>query len=158
MNPSVYIETSIISYLAARPSNNLLTAARQMMTDDWWENMRGQFDLYVSTLVIDEISDGDPQAAARRLSSIQDIAILGIPSQAVDIADALLAAKALPEKAREDALHIGIAAIQGIDYVLTWNFKHINNAYKKAQMIEVIERFTLACPSLCSPEELGEIT
>jgi predicted nucleic acid-binding protein len=155
---SVYVETSIISYLAARPSNNLLKSARQTVTNDWWENLRGQFELYVSTLVIDEISAGDPQAAARRLSAIQGVAILAIPDQAVDIADALLVAKALPEKAREDSLHIGIAATQGVDYLLTWNFKHINNAHKKAQVVEVVERFALACPALCSPEELGEIT
>ncbi len=120
--------------------------------------MRGQFDLYISTLVIDEVSAGDPQAAAHRLSAIQGIAILAIPDQAVDIADALLIAKALPEKAREDALHIGIAATQGVDYLLTWNFKHINNAYKKAQVVEVVERFAFICPTLCSPEQLGAIT
>ena len=151
MNASVYIETSIISYLTARPSNNLLKSARQTVTNDWWENLRGQFELYVSTLVIDEISAGDSQAAARRSSAIQGIAILAIP-------DALLVAKALPQKAHEDALHIGIAATQGVDYLLTWNFKHINNAHKKAQVVEVVERFALACPALCSPEELGEIT
>lgn len=158
MNISVYIETSIISYLTARPSNNLLKSARQAVTNDWWENLRGQFELYVSTLVIDEISSGDPEAAARRLSAIQGISILGIKHQAVEVANALLAAQALPEKAREDALHIGIAATQGMDYLLTWNFKHINNAYKKSHVVEIVEYFDMACPVLCSPEELGEIT
>ena len=113
--------------------------------------MQDQFELYVSTLVINEISAGDPQAADRRLSAIQGIAILAIPDQSMDVADALLAAKALPEKAREDALHIGIAAVQGMDYLLTWNFKHINNAHKKAQVVGVVERFALACPVLYSP-------
>lgn len=156
MKAAVYIETSIISYLTARASNNLLKSARQAVTVDWWDNYRQQFDLYISTLVIDEAAAGDALAASRRLAVIENTPILAISDQAIEIADALIKIRALPEKAREDALHIGIAATQGVDYLLTWNFKHINNAQKKMQVVNTVESFKLACPLLCSPEELGE--
>ncbi|MBC6427938.1 MAG: type II toxin-antitoxin system VapC family toxin [Cellvibrionales bacterium] len=155
---SVYLETPVISYLTAKPSNDLLKAARHAATIDWWENSRHKFDLYVSALVVDETSDGDPHAASRRLSEIQGIAVLDIPARVAEIADALLAVKALPTTAREDALHIGVAADQGLDYLLTWNFKHINNAEKKARIREVLEDFSHACPIICSPEALGAIS
>ena len=155
MPASVYIESSIISYLTSRPSWDVIKAARQAITSDWWLNSKSQYEVYISALVEDEISGGDPIAAARRLQAVANIPSIHITSEAQVLADALVASKAVPENSVRDALHIAIAATQGIDFLLTWNFKHINNAETKALIARVIEADGLVCPILCSPEELG---
>ncbi len=155
MKTSVYIESSVISYLTALPSRDIVTSARQTLTQEWWEISRGEFELFVSVLVRDEISGGDPSAAQRRLEIIADVSVLSVSDEAEIIAGSLISSAALPEKSKEDALHIGIAAAQGVDYLLTWNFKHINNAQKKSTIIKIVESFGFSCPILCSPEELG---
>lgn len=154
MKPKVYIESSVISYLAARPSNDLIKAARQAITEAWWSENQQDFALYVSELVEQEISQGHPEAASRRLSISSEIKNLGISDEALVIANQLISAKALPVNSEEDALHIGIAAANGIDYLLTWNFKHINNVNTKAAIRNVIEMLGYQCPEFCSPEEL----
>jgi predicted nucleic acid-binding protein len=106
-------------------------------------------------LVEEEISGGDPTAAARRLEAVANIPSILIISEAQLLADALVASKAVPDNSVRDALHIAIAATQGIDYLLTWNFKHINNAETKALIAHVVEADGWVCPILCSPEELG---
>jgi len=155
MKASVYIESSVISYLTALPSRDIVTSARQTLTQEWWESYREEFELFISVLVRDEISGGDPLAAQRRLEMIADISVLSASEEAELVASSLITSAALPEKSKEDALHIGIAAAQGIDFLLTWNFKHINNAQKKSTIIKVVENFGFSCPTLCSPEELG---
>jgi predicted nucleic acid-binding protein len=131
MPPSVYIESSIISYLTSRPSRNIIKAARQAITSDWWLNAKSQFEVYISALVEDEISGGDPMAAARRLQAVANIPSILITPEAQLLADALVTSKAVPDNSVRDALHIAIAATQGIDYLLTWNYKHVNNAETK---------------------------
>jgi hypothetical protein len=106
-------------------------------------------------LVEEEISGGDPIAATKRLQAVANIPSILIPSTAQWLADALVTSKAVPDNSVRDALHIAIAATQGIDYLLTWNFKHINNAETKAPIARVIEADGWACPILCSAEELG---
>ena len=155
MATSVYIESSVISYLTARASRDLVSAARQTITQEWWENRRSLFDVYISALVEEEISSGDPFAAQQRLEAINAIPSLDISTEAQQIAEYLISSRAVPKNGPEDALHIGIAAANGIDFLLTWNFKHINNAQTKARIEEIIEQHDLACPVLCSPEELG---
>ena len=155
MPASVYIESSIISYLASRPSRDVVKAARQTITSDWWLNSKSQYEIYISALVEDEISGGDPIAAARRLQAVANIPSIHITSEAQLLANALVASKAVPENSVRDALHIAITATQGIDFLLTWNFKHINNAETKAIIARVIEADGWMCPILCSPEELG---
>lgn len=155
MATTVYIETSIISYLTARPSRDLVIAARQAITADWWVKQRPRFDAYISALVEEEISAGDPTASAQRLQAVVGIPSVAILPAAQVLASKLLAAKAIPANSVEDALHIAIAAAQGTEYLLTWNFKHINNAETKALIATVIESAGLRCPVLCSPEELG---
>ena len=155
MPESVYIESSIISYLTSRPSRDVIKAGRQVITSDWWLNTKSKFEVYISALVEEEISGGDPMAAAKRLQAVANIPSILITHEAQLLADALVLSKAVPGNSVRDALHIAIAATQGIDYLLTWNFKHTNNAETKALMARVIEADGWACPILCSPEELG---
>ena len=155
MKSIVYIESSVISYLTSRPSRDIVIAGKQAITLNWWENHRHRFELRVSILVEEEIGRGDKVAAHLRLASIAEIPSLLISDDATRIADLLLAKGAIPKGSEEDALHIGIAAAQGADFLLTWNFKHINNAETKATIIRLIESCGYICPQLCSPEELG---
>ena len=149
------IESSVISYLTTRASRDLVLAARQTIAQEWWECHRSLFDVYISALVEEEIASGDPFAAQRRLEAVTTISSLDISTEAQQLAECLISSKAIPENSPEDALHIGIAAANGIDFLLTWNFKHINNAQTKAIIEEIIEQHDLVCPILCSPEELG---
>ena len=154
MNRSVYIESSVISYFAARPSRDLVIAGHQAVTAEWWDNHRLRYDVYVSPLVVEEISAGDASAAEERLRVIADIPSVSIAPEAESLASALLASNAVPANSARDALHIAIAATQGMDYLVTWNFKHINNASTRTIVVNVVSNSGLLCPVLCSPEEL----
>ena len=155
MAQSVYIESSVISYLVARPSRDVVVAAHQAITEAWWQSQRAEFDLFVSSLVIQEISRGDASASEKRLQAVENIPLLATSPEAQRLAEDLLAKGAVPANSEEDALHIAIAAAGGIEFLLTWNFKHINNAQTKAVITTVVESHGFACPILCSPEELG---
>lgn len=154
MAASVYIESSVISYLTARPNRDVVIAGRQTVTEEWWAERRQDYDLYISPLVIEEISGGDATAAQARIAAVASLPSLSILPPAEQIANRLLAVKALPENSERDALHIAIAATQCIDYLLTWNFKHINNATTRALVINTVAEEGYVCPTLCSPEEL----
>lgn len=154
MNKSVYIESSVISYLTARPSRDLVIAGHQAVTADWWDDHRMRYDVHVSPLVVEEISAGDAAAAAERLRLIADVPSVAIEAEAESLALALLAANAVPANSTRDALHIAIAATQGMDYLITWNFRHINNASTRTMVVNAVSDFGLVCPVLCSPEEL----
>jgi len=158
MKSTVYIESSVISYLASRPSRDVVIAGRQAISHDWWENHRHRFELRISILVEEEISRGDPVAAKLRNDRVVNIPSLSISDEATKIAELLLSQNAVPKGSEEDALHIGIAAAQGADYLLTWNFKHINNAETKVAITQLVESCGYKCPQLCSPEELGGIS
>jgi PIN domain len=157
MKSRVYVETSVISYLTARPSRDLVMAAHQEVTREWWLNQRGAFDLYYSEAVRNEAAMGSEDAAALRLQALTDLTLLEIPSQAFELSKALVRATALPAKAQVDALHIAIAAYEKMNFVLTWNFKHIANAQSTLKVREVCAAFGLQCPVLCSPLELLEV-
>ena len=154
MNKSVYVESSVISYLTARPSRDLVIAGHQAVTAEWWDDDRLRYEVYVSPLVVEEISAGDTSAAAERLRVIADIPSVAIAAEAESLALALLASNAVPANSARDALHIAIAATQGIDYLITWNFKHINNATTRTMVVNTVSNSGLICPVLCSPEEL----
>lgn len=155
MATTVYIESSIISYLTSKPSRDVVVTARQAITIEWWNDRRQAFEVYISALVEQEISAGDPDAAARRLEAVSGIPSVAITEHAQALAARLISEKAVPKNSVEDALHIAIAATQGTDFLLTWNFKHINNAETKALISRVVEASGYMCPVLCSPEELG---
>ena len=150
----VYVESSVISYITARPSRDLVVSARQAITNEWWEQKRKKYDVYISELVIEEIASGDKEAAQKRLDVVKDIPNLEITEIAKDLANLLISSGAVPDNSPEDALHIALAAAQGVEYLLTWNFKHINNATKRADITHLIESQGFLSPVLCSPEEL----
>ncbi len=153
MKSSVYLETSVISYLAARPSRDLIVAAHQQITAEWWE-VRDTWALSISALVVSEAGSGDGEAAGRRLALLHGLPLLTLNDAALDLTEQLLAKAALPPKAREDALHIAMAAVHGIDYLLTWNCKHIANAVKRPIIEAVCETSGYRPPMICTPEEL----
>jgi len=153
MKPKVYLETTIISYLAARPSRDIIIAAHQELTNEWWENRRKRFDLFVSQLVIQEAKSGDKEAARKRLGLLEPIPLLELNDKAISLARILMN-DAIPPKAVEDALHIAVAAIHGMDYLLTWNCKHLANAEREHAITAICHRNNLGPPIICTPEEL----
>jgi PIN domain. len=157
MASSVYVETSVISYYAARPSRDIVTAARQTITQEWWDEARGRFEIYISVLVVEEAKAGDSDAAQRRLAAISGLPILEINDAAEELTKRLVDGGLIPATSAEDALHIALATVHGMDFLLTWNFRHINNAEVKVQIRAAIEAVGYECPVICSPEELGGI-
>ena len=151
---SVYIETSIISYLTARVSRDLIVAGHQQMTEEWWSVQRNRFELWASELVVEEASAGDASAAAERLKVLNTIEMLDITEEAGFLATALIERGSLPAKASADALHIAIAAVHNVDYFLTWNCKHIANAEMRPVIESVCRNMGFIPPILCTPEEL----
>lgn len=150
----VYIETSIVSFLTARPSMNLLVAAWQNLTIDWWEKRKHLFDLYTSELVIEEARRGDANAAKKRLKSLEGIPLLAVTDSAIDLSKNLLAKRALPAKATDDALHVALSSVHNINFLLTWNCRHIDNAQTKPIIRSVIIANGYFYPEICTPQEL----
>lgn len=150
----VYLETSIVSYYTARPNRDLIITARQEITHELWPILQKKYDLYVSALVIQEASRGDKEAANKRLQAISHIPVLEITEKVRTVAQKLMKEKAVSPEFEEDALHIAVASVNGMDFLLTWNFSHINNALKKSKIIIAIENRGFIPPEICSPEEL----
>jgi predicted nucleic acid-binding protein len=119
MRKTVYIETSIPSYLTARPSRDVRAAAWQQITVQWWEEARADYELFTSELVIVEASPGNPEAAARRLEALQGIVELPIDQEVQELAEQLIAKGGIPPAAEADALHVAVATVHRIDYLLT---------------------------------------
>jgi hypothetical protein len=157
MMRSVYIETTIPSYLAAWQSPQIVMAARQQITHDWWNHHRKNFELFISQIVLDEASGGDPEASAKRLEILRDIDVLEPPADVDEIVETLLKEAALPENALNEALHVAIAIGNGMDYLLTWNCRHIANATLHDRMASACEALGLELPVICTPEQLIEI-
>jgi len=155
---SVYIETSVVSYLTALPARDLLAAAWQSATREWWDKRRAGYELFTTKLVLDEAAKGHPEAAKRRLAALAGLPHLAIVEGVDDLAAALLEERALPEKAIDDALHVAVAAYHGIDYPMTWNFRHIDNAETKPVIRSVCAVKGYTCPEICTPLQLmGDI-
>jgi len=154
MKPRLYVETSIVSYLTAFPSRDLVRAAHQQVTHDWWA-VRAQFELYVSQFVIDEASAGDSAAAAKRLAALQEATLLNTTQGAVSLARELVRVGDLPARAMVDAFHIAIAAVHGMDYLLSWNCKHIANATMRVRIESTCRSHGVEPPTICTPIELA---
>ena len=150
----VYIETSFVSFLSSKPSRNLLAAAWQQVSLDWWEHRRLLFDLYTSELVIDEAKRGDESAAEQRLSYLEQLPVLNITDSAVVLAQRFLDEGAMPAKAFGDALHVALAVVHRMDYLLTWNCRHIDNAQTKILVRRFCASQDLSFPEICTPQEL----
>ena len=154
MSETVYIETSIIGYLSARSSNNLTLMAHREATLNWWDNRRSQFTLYISQVVLDEVARGDREVATQRLEILRNFPLLEIDQSVQNLASQFLSKSNLPAKAADDALHIAAATVYGLDYLLTWNCKHIANAQIQKKLLQVSLDAGYELPTICTPYEL----
>ena len=151
---SVYIETSIPSYLTGRPSRDVRAAAWQQITNQWWEQEKDKYLLYISELVLAEATAGDASAAQKRLDSLSGIPELGISDKAKNLAANLVREGGIPKHSEADALHVAIASVHDVDYFLTWNCRHINNASMKPVIRSICAVAGYTCPEICTPLEL----
>lgn len=155
MGKTVYVETSIVGYLVARRSRDIVLVARQQLTQEWWQGRAG-YELFISDLVLQEASAGDPSAAARRLEALHGIRVLEVSRDAITLAEELLRSAGIPAKARVDALHVATSVVNGLDYLLTWNCTHIANATLRRKIESVCRSTGFEPPIICTPEELVE--
>lgn len=154
--PKLYLETSVVSYLAARPSGDLVARAHQQLTREWWERSRSKFALYVSVEVLNEIRRGDSAAAELRLRYVEALPILEADQQARELAAAILRSSALPQKAAADATHIAVATVNGMEFLLTWNCTHIANGIIQRGISRLSREMGFEPPTIVTPEELME--
>ena len=152
----VYLETSVVSYYTGRPSRDLITAAHQEVTRIWWERELVKYDVFISNYVIEEASQGDPILAKKRIDALNGFQMLNKIDGIKILSDAYIKATSLPEKARVDTLHMSIATLYQVDFMLSWNCKHIVNAHIIAIITNVNEEFGLQSPVICTPYELLE--
>lgn len=156
MKPKVYVETSVISYLTAWASRDVVVAGHQQVTHDWWKSSQDRFEVLASELVVQEASIGDQDAAHDRLVVLNSLTLLEITETARDLARELVIAAAIPAKAAEDALHLAIAATNGVEYLATWNCRHLANATMRERIETVCREAGYQPPVICTPEELLE--
>jgi predicted nucleic acid-binding protein len=157
MKKRIYIETTVVSYFAARPSRDLLIAAHQEATREFWSRLAGRYEVYVSALVYEEAGRGDPEQARVRFGVVKPLRMLDIDDAARKLAERMVSCGAVPKANPEDALHLAIAAINGMDVFLTWNFAHLNNPFTRKRVRQVVENEGYRCPEICSPDELLEV-
>ena len=158
MKPRVYVETSVVSYVTAQPSRDIVIAGRQQVTREWWATAANRFELVISGLVRQEAMSGDPEAAERRLAVLESVVRrVEATREAQELTDLLLDAAAFPAVAARDAAHVAIAAANGVEYVLTWNFRHMANAVVRPRIDAVCRNAGFEPPVICTPEELMEV-
>lgn len=150
----IYIESTIPSYVVARPARDLLQAARQQITRDWWETQRGKHELFASQAVLDEIAFGEAAMARLRLETMETIPLLQATDEAMAIAGKILKSGLLPETAESDAAHIALASAHVMEILLSWNCRHIANAAIQARLRRLVESLGYNLPVICTPEEL----
>ncbi len=156
MAERVYIETTFVSYLTARPNRDVVIAGHQQVTHEWWDIRRESYELCISQLVLGEAAAGDAQAAQERLAVLQSMTVLETTTAALELAKELIQAGALAAKAGDDAVHIAVAATHAIPYLLTWNCRHLANATMRPIIESVCAAKGFKGPIICTPEELLE--
>jgi hypothetical protein len=157
MKPKVYIETSVVSYLTGRASRDVVIAGHQQATQSFWQLLSNDLAPYISALVAKEASQGDKVVAQRRLEAISPIPVLPLTAESESLAGVIIEAKGVPREYPEDALHIAIATIGGMDFIVTWNFSHINNPFTKMMIRQAVENAGYECPEIVSPDSfLGD--
>jgi len=156
MKRRVYIETTVVSYLTAHPSQQPIVAGHQEATKALWPKLLREFETLISALVFEEAGRGDSQMAQNRLEALSAFDMLDVDDEAQVLADRLISEKAVPEENPEDAVHIAVAAVNGVDVLLTWNFAHINNPFTRMMIRQIVENAGYECPEICSPDELLE--
>lgn len=157
MKRRVYIETTVASYYTARPSRDVMVAGHQKATHEIWPKLTGEYETYFSALVYDEARKGDPGQAGLRLAAVKPFRMLDIDDEARTLAEKIIEGKGIPKEYPEDALHIAVAAVNGIEVLITWNFAHMNNPFTRMMVRQIVENEGYECPEICSPEELLEI-
>ena len=150
----VYIETTIPSYLTARPSRDIVQAARQQLTREWWDVERRNYDLCISQIVLDEAAAGDAEAAQRRMAVIDTLPLLDLTFEVDGLAETIMQSGLLPASASRDAVHIAVTAVHQVHFLLTWNCRHIANATIFRDLQHIIMRAGYDVPVICTPEEL----
>lgn len=153
MSKTVYIETSILGHLTARPTDNLILAANIKITQDWWDEYNGSYVLYTSEIVEDEASKGDPIIADRRRNLLDSLVFLDLTEEAIALAQEFLEQSNLPSKASNDSLHMALATVYGLDYLLTWNCKHMANAQIQRKLSQISVELGYKLPLICTPYE-----
>jgi predicted nucleic acid-binding protein len=156
MKPKVYVETTVISYLTAWPSRDVVIAGHQQITRDWWQTAADRFELVASELVLNEAAAGDPDAARDRLAALATVTLLDAGDRALDLATQLVESGAIPEKSVEDAVHIAIAVTNGVEFLVTWNCRHIANATMRSQIELACRNAGFEPAIICTPDELME--
>ena len=156
MKPKAYIETTIVSYLSAQPSRDVVIAGHQQITRDWWQMAAERFELVASQLVADEANAGDPSAASRRLAALESVRFLDATDDALALAQELIRSGAISETSPEDAAHIAIAVVNGVEYIVTWNCRHIANAALRSKIERVCRDGGYEPAIICTPDELME--
>lgn len=151
---TVYVETSVIGYLTSRDSQDLIVKAHQESTRDWWASAAGRHDLCAAQVVLDECAAGDPHAASERLAALASVKLLPTEREAEALANALLGAGVIPVTQPRDALHIAIAATNGVEFLVTWNYRHIANPTQLRAIEQICRQTGFEPPLICSPEQL----
>ena len=157
MKKRVYIETTVVSYLTSRPSRDIMVAGHQEATRNLWPDLAAKYEPFISALVYEEARKGDPDQARLRLEAVAPFPMLDIEENAMSLANKITAGRGIPPEYPEDALHIAVAAVNGIDVLITWNFSHLNNPFTRRAIRRIVENEGYPCPEICSPEELLEV-
>ena len=158
MKPTVYIESSVISYFANQISSDLKVAAEQRITHEWWQRVLPKVNAYISDYVLEEIKKGSPSNAAARVKVAQILPLLPEKIETFDLAREYIKKLSLPKDGEIDAFHLAIAAVYEVDFLLTWNCKHIANAFKYPLIRKINNKMGYRSPTICTPRELMEIS
>jgi hypothetical protein len=150
----VYIESTIPSYLVARPASDAIQRGYQQVTQDWWELKREAHELFTSQVVLDEIALGDPASARLRLDAMASIDELRVTDEALALTVRILSSGLLPASADRDASHIAISSVYEMDVLLTWNCRHIANASIQGRLRQLVQAAGYTLPQLCTPVEM----
>lgn len=156
MKPTVYVETTVISYLTARPSRDLVVAAHQQISAEWWQGAAKDFNLFVSAVVLDEIAQGDAGVAARRLELVASLPVLPLHAEVEDLAQFYAQHLSIPDRALADCYHLALATWHGMDFLVSWNMAHLVNGILVRHVHTLNDGRGLKTPVLCTPEELME--
>ena len=156
IKPRVYVETTVVSYLVARPSYDVMIASRQQATQQLWTEYADRFEFMISDIVLNEVSRGDIIAAQHRLEMLAGLPVLDVSSESIMLEESLIDVGAVPQRSRPDAQHIAIATVNSIEYLISWNYKHIVNETKRNLINDVCHAAGFQPTTLCTPIELIE--
>jgi predicted nucleic acid-binding protein len=153
---SIYLETTVVSYLTAKISRDIIVLAHQEITQEWWPRAINRFEVYISEIVVEEAGLGDIEAAKKRLAVLKDFSHLELTEKVEKMAQIYMEKLKIPEKSTRDAIHIAVASVHNVDYLVTWNCAHIANAEIIKKLIKINNVFGIHTPIICTPEELME--